>query len=396
MRTGRLGHGLRLLPLPILLVVAVACGGGSSGPAEPPLVVAEPSGPGRLESATQINRIAVADITAGLQAPDSRSPPLAPLYDVTNHRLTYLTTDARGGDVVASALVSVPVKAAGAKSPLLSYQHGTIVRDAEAPSNHATAAEAAVVLASLGYIVVTADYVGYGATRGAPHPYLLSAPSASAVVDLLTAAKTWRSRNDVADNGQLFLAGYSEGGYATVAAHRALQVSGSAHLAGLQAMVAGAGPYPVNVALDELLRRVCVENPTLGLLVSPGVLRHLSATVRREVRDQLLKRLLDNDADVVFDTTLIDNYLADDSAAIERLSNVHDWVPAAPVRFFHGRDDQTVPYVSSAHTLRTMRSRGASDVGLTDCAAVPSSHIGCVPQFLAFVLGEFASRVRDL
>jgi len=55
-----------------------------------------------------------------------------------------------------------------------------------------------------------------------------------------------------------------------------------------------------------------------------------------------------------------------------------------------------VPYVSSAHTLRTMRSRGASDVGLTDCAAVPSSHIGCVPQFLAFVLGEFASRVRDL
>ena len=118
--------------------------------------------------------------------------------------------------------------------------------------------------------------------------------------------------------------------------------------------------------------------------------------MRREVRNQLLKRLLEDDADIVFDTTLIDNYLADDSAAVERLSNVHDWLPAAPLRFFHGRDDQTVPYVSSTHTLQTMRSRGAGDVSLTDCAALPSSHIGCVPPFLAFVLGEFATLARDL
>jgi fermentation-respiration switch protein FrsA (DUF1100 family) len=385
--------------MPLLLVV-VACGGGGSAPspspAEPPLVVAEPSGAGRLESATPLGRIAAADIAAELQAPGSRSPPLAPLYDVVNHRLTYRTTDARGSEIVASALVSVPVKAAGAKSPVLGYQHATIARDAEAPSNHATADEAAVVFASLGFIVVTADYVGYGVSKGAPHPYLLSAPSAAAVVDLLTAASTWRSRNRVADNGQLFLAGYSEGGYATVAAHRALQAAGSAQLSGLEVVVAGAGPYDVGVVLDELLRRVCAENPALGLLVSPGVLRHLNAAVRREVRNLLLKRLLDGDADIVFDTTLIDNYLADDSAAVERLSNVHDWAPAAPLRLFHGRDDQTVPYVSSTQTLQTMRSRGAGNVSLTDCAAVPASHIGCVPSFLAFMLGEFALRARDL
>lgn len=383
-----------------MLLLASACGGGgdtaSLGPADPPPAAAEPTGAGRLESAAQINRIAVADIAAALQAPGSRSPPLVPLYDVVNHRLTYRTTGARGGDIVASALVSVPVKATGATSPVLSYQHGTIVKDAEAPSNHATADEAAVVLASLGYIVVTADYVGYGVSKGAPHPYLLSAPSAAAVIDLLTAAKVWRSRNNVADNGQLFLAGYSEGGYATVAALRALQAARNPHLANLQAAVVGAGPYHVGVALDELLRRVREDNAALGLVVSPGVLRHLSAAVRREVRDQLLKRLLDDDADVVFDTTLIDNYLADDSAAVERLSNVHDWVPTVPLRLFHGRDDQTVPYVSSAHMLQAMRLRGAGDVSLTDCAAVPSSHIGCVPPFLAFVLGEFAARVRDL
>jgi fermentation-respiration switch protein FrsA (DUF1100 family) len=400
MRDRRLGHELRLALLPLLLAVAVvACGGGSPGQGDvspPPAVVVEPSGPGRLESATQLNRIAIADIDAALQAPGSRAPALTPRYDVINHRLTYLTNDAQGAQIVASGLVSVPVKAARATSPVLSYQHGTIVKDAEAPSNHATANEAAVVLASLGYIVVAADYVGYGASKGAPHPYLLAAPSAAAVVDFLTAARTWRARHGVADNGQLVLAGYSEGGYTTVAAQRALQAAVSPHLDALVAVVAGAGPYHVGETLDELLRRVREDNPALGALVNPGLLRHLGSALRREVRDQLMKRLLDDDADVIFDTTMIDHYLADDSAALDRQSNVHDWAPLAPLRLFHGRDDQTVPYVSSTRTLQAMRSRGAADVSLTDCAAAPSGHIECVPPYLSFVLDEFAARVRDL
>jgi pimeloyl-ACP methyl ester carboxylesterase len=224
----------------------------------------------------------------------------------------------------------------------------------------------------------------------------LSAPTAAAVVDLLTAARTWRRRVGVDDNGQLFLIGYSEGGYATVAAHRAMQAGGSTHLANLAAVAAGAGPYHVGVTLDELLRRVREDNPVLGALVSPGLLRYLGSSVRREVRDALLARLLPEDADVVFDATFIDNYLADDRAAVERQSNVHDWAPVAPLRLFHGRDDQTVPYASATETLRAMRERGASDVGLTDCTAVPSGHIECVPPFVVFALGEFAARVRDL
>ena len=392
-----LAQPLRLLLLLLPMLLAACGGGGGSSDAEPPqTAAAEPSGPGRLESATQLGRIAVADIDAAINAPGSRTAGLAARYEVVNHRLTYLTIDAQGQPIVASALVSVPVKASGAKSPVLAFQHGTIEQDAEAPTNSVTAEAPAVVLASLGYIVVAADYVGYGASKGAPHPYLLATPSAAAVIDLLTAAATWRQRNRVADNGQLFLIGYSEGGHATVAAHRALQSAGGAHLASLVAVAAGAGPYHVGVTLDELLRRVCEDNPLLGALVNPGLLSRLNPTLRREVRDQLLKRLLPDDADVVFDASVLDAYLADDRAAVERLGNVHDWAPAAPLRLFHGRDDQTVPYVSATTTLQAMRSRGAADVSLTDCTLSPSSHLGCVPPFLTFALAEFALRVRDL
>lgn len=378
------------------LCLAIACGGGGDAPPAPDAPAAQPAGAGRLERATSLNRIARADIAAATQAADSRTRTLVPLYDVANHRIEYLTSDAQGQPIVASGLVSVPVKAAGARSPVLSYQHGTTFVDAEAPSNHATADEAGVILASLGYIVIAPDYVGYGVSKGAPHPYLLSAPSAAATVDLLTAAQTWRREHAVADNGQLFLTGYSEGGYATVAAQRALQASASATSAQPLAVVAGAGPYDVRVTLDTLLARVRAELPSLAPVLNPGVLRFLSAADRNRLRDELMKRLRPADADVAFDNTMLDLYLADDTAAIAQRASVHDWAPAAPLRLFHGRDDQTVPFAASTAALQAMRARGAGDLSLTECTEVPSSHIGCVPQFLVFVLGELAWHVRDL
>ena len=51
--------------------------------------------------------------------------------------------------------------------------------------------------------------MGSGASKATPPPYLLPAPSAAATVDFFTAARTWRGQANVADNGQLFLTGYS-------------------------------------------------------------------------------------------------------------------------------------------------------------------------------------------
>ncbi len=370
-------------------------------PPPPPPVIVEITGPGELKEATRVNTFSAADIASAARAPDSKVPAVTPLYAVTSYRLKYLTIDGQGKRILASGLVSVPVKgAASAPSPVISYQHGSVFKDAQAPSNLVLAGEPPQVLASLGYVVLAADYVGYGASKGAPHPYLLSAPTAAAVIDFLTAARTWRQKNAVLDNGQLFLLGYSEGGYATLAAHRALQLgthpNAGLHKAQLLGSVPGAGPYHLGAVLDVQLDRVRRENALIGGLLSPGLLRHLGSTVRNEVRRQLIKALLPDDADVSFQGTFVDNYLADDNDAIERDSNVHDWKPETPVRLFHGRDDQTVPYVAVTRTLQAMRLRGAPDVQLTDCSAVPASHLGCVQPYFAFMLAQLRAVARDL
>ena len=390
---------LSLWPATLLAAMVLtlsACGGGDS-PSTPSPLVPGVANAGQLKDATPINTVTLADLTAAVGAAGSKLPGAVPRYAVTSWRLTYMTSDGFGREVLASGLVSVPVKPDGARSPVLSYQHATIYKDAQAPSNQVAATEPPVVLASLGFIVVAADYVGYGASRGSQHPYLLSTPTAAVVMDLLTAARTWRQTQGVADNRQLFMLGYSEGGYTTLAAHRAMQASASPHLTQLVASVPGAGPYHVGVTLDAQLQRVRDESTALAALVSPGRLSKLGTTVRDEVRRLILRLVIPDDADVTFQSTFLDNFLADDAAAIDRDSNVHDWKPAAPIRLFHGRDDQTVPYLASSRTLQAMQARGAGGtVTLTDCSATPASHTGCVVPYFNHVLGQLAPLVRDL
>ena len=406
----------RMVVILAMLGLLAACGGGSSTPNDtvPPVTVAPapevpatPSPPatppvatvgaGELKAVTELKTVTAAEIVAALAAGDGRAKGFTPVYSVKTYRLEYLTSDADGLPVLASGLVAVPVKAAGARSPVLSYQHATTFRDAEVPSNNAVASEVSVVLASLGFIVAAPDYVGYGVSKGTPHPYLLGAPSGAAVVDFLTATETWRRANGVIDNGQLFLTGYSEGGYVTMAAHRALQLGNSPHLQRLRLVVAGAGPYDVQATMDGLVDVVRDEVRVLGALIDPDLLRFLGSSLRRQLRDELIKRLLPGDADVVFDTRFLDYFLADDQRAVALQSSVHNWRPTLPVRLFHGRDDKSVPYASSVSALQTMQGLGAGSlVSLTDCTAVPSSHLGCVPDYLLYLLGQLAGVALDL
>jgi pimeloyl-ACP methyl ester carboxylesterase len=397
MQLFRPSPAMRLIQFLAVAVLATACGGGGGDEGHGPPPMSDPVGAGQLESAALLNTIPVSDIVQALGGNGLGLPGSSPRYAVKSYRIRYLTTDALGKPVHASGLVSVPQKAAGAKSPLLSYQHATTFHDAEAPSNHATPDDVSVVLASLGFIVVAPDFVGYGASMGTPHPYLLSAPSAHATLDFLTATGTWRHDNNVADNGQLFMTGYSEGAYVTMAAHRELQAQNAAPLASLRMVVTGAGPYDVQATFDGLEAEVRAQSPVLGALIDPGLLRFLSPSARTQVRNAILSQLVPSDADVVLDTQAIDNYMADNVQAIAQQSSVYDWKPNVPVFLFHGPQDQTVPYASSLTTLQAMQARGAGSlVSLTNCTAVPSGHIPCVPSFLAFMLTHFAAVATDL
>ena len=375
----------------------MACGGGDDDPATPEQPP-ENSAPGALLSGSMVNTITPAQITQAFKDPESHiQSGIVPRYSVSSYRLNYVTTDKNGAKVTASGLVSVPVKAAGARSPVLSYQHASTFRNNQAPSIKVEAVEPPLVLASLGYIVVAPDYVGFGASYGVEHPYLTSSPSSRAVIDMLSAAQTWRRQAGVVDNGQLFLAGYSEGGYATMAAHRAIHQQGGELKTQLQAAVPGAGPYDVQETLDEQLDRVRKLFPPLALLIDPDHLSDASESVRNEVRRLLLRQMVPEDGDVRYQTLFMDRFLADDKAGIAAEHSVHlGWAPSVPVYLFHGRGDLTVPYSAAESARDTLRAAGAPDVTLTDCTTPKFGHLDCVPEYFRFAVDRMGRLAKDL
>jgi len=300
-------------------------------------------------------------------------------YPVNTYKIEYISKGSKSTLVKASGLIAVPVKPT--PSPIISYQHATTFTNAEAPSFQRKAGEKGleIALASMGYIVFSADFVGYGSSFGIKHPYLQKLPSAYPVNDMLIASKTWIDTNNVDTNGQLFMTGYSQGGYVTMSA---MQQYYNQPLPGLDLVTAfmGAGPYNISLGLNKL------ASDKAGFpLPRIKIPSFLAKGVSQYIEDILIPE----NGDVQYETDFLEDFLIGG-----RSNDVHNWHPKDPITLFHGADDETVPIISSESTVKTMKKFGA-DVKFIRCTEVPSSHKNCVLPYINLVISDFESRRTD-
>lgn len=335
----------------------------------------------------------VPDSTAAISDPAAKAPAVIPVYDVKQYRVTYQTVDGGGKLTTASGVIAIPQKPAGAKSPLLSFQHGTVFHDIEAPSNDTVATSPINIIASLGFVVVAADYVGYGASRGQDHPYLQKDPSAAAVTDFLTAAKQWLAEQRLPLNEQLFLTGYSEGGYVTLAAQQALEAAGVP----ITASVAGAGPYDLQYTLDELLNTkalLAAAGGALGLS-RPAPAAKYPGKIDEATVDLMMYILIPKESDIKFSKTFLMDWMANDYATM-KYNSLYDWQAKTPTRLTHGRDDVTVPFGNATRAWEGMKAKLTPDLELAECVAAPSDHTNCIKPYAQTMLQYFGGFVEDL
>jgi len=340
-------------------------------------------------------------------------------YEVKSIALVYRTIDPHGQLVEASGLVVVPQKPAGAASPLLSLQHGTLFLNRDAPSARQFTnpmAQLSVPLAAQGYIVVMPDYLGYGVSRNTAHPYLHAATLAANTIDMIRAAKRLLRRANIRLNRQLFLAGYSEGGYATLAAQREIETGRFDEFV-LTGSVPGAGPYDLSGTVRRSLARDKLSRPAIAalLFLSYDTIYHSGESqlervirpaylesVRSVFRSRESKIAIDQirHATDLFTPEFLSAFEGEGESALKqqlRENDIFDWRPRVPTRLYFGVDDDVVPPANTLTALRAMRASGAPDVEAIPCRDVtPANHAHCSKPFIVYTRGFFQQLARDL
>jgi Prolyl oligopeptidase family len=247
----RLIKRLSLSSLPVLLLVA--CGGGSGAPesrpsASPPRGTLLQSPAQLLSTVTAPSLLLELNLAANLPLLSLSGTPVC---DILIYHLEYATVGGANEATTASAALMVPsglgAKCTGAR-PIVLYAHGTSTDQAFNMTNmqNAETLFLAALFASQGYIVVAPNYAGYDTSTLSYTPYLIADQQSKDMIDALTAARTalpLASGTLTRDNGQLFITGYSQGGYVAMATHRAMQnlgmqVTASAPLSGPYALAA--------------------------------------------------------------------------------------------------------------------------------------------------------------
>ena len=333
-----------------------------------------------LIDAVHLERKSAFELQLVLDLSNYDLPTSAIQYDVDIYKVTYRTLY-KGEEIVASGIVSLPDT--DNPMPMISFQHGTIVAHYDAPTRQ-TSTEAMFLygaFASAGLISVFPDFIGFGSSSEIFHPYYIEEYTASAIIDNLKAASELAEMKGRTFNQNLFLAGYSEGGYATMAVHKSIEQNGLSGF-NLVASFPASGGYDVKDVQERFFMQTEYSEP----FYLPYVVLAYKNTYEWEqplpdffnepyassiptlfdgtkngiqINSSLtndIPGLVNNDLLANIDTDENYQYFVD---ALES-NSLTDWAPAIKMYMYHGDADTTVPYENSVITYEQFLSNGAS------------------------------------
>lgn len=313
-------------------------------------------------------------------------------YELSINRITYQTTLNDGTTITASGIVYLPsqLNSPTKHYPLLSFQHPTAFSDAEAPSGtDFTVAGFSYPLyfATHGYIVACPDYIGYGTADHVPHDYEYRHTLARATVDMMLATKDFLAQKNIQWNKQLFLAGYSEGGYATLSAQQLIEQDYRDELP-LTGSSCGAGPYAMPAFFQYVTQQSTVGGvanyiyawETLSYNRIYGLNNPISYYFKEPYATQI-SQSLDNARNITesFDQICTDQFRADVKNPASLFgkaladNDLSKWDSKTTTQLVHSEEDEIIPFLTSQQTYTSMRQYGSPKVSLV---ALPTgSHV---------------------
>ena len=308
-------------------------------------------------------------------------------YGYWLYKITYETIDAHGNLNIASGSISYPRVdwpfIPNQAFPIISYQHGTVVEKSSVTSVDGEWILSAILTGS-GYVYVEPDYLGLGSSEGR-HPYQLNEPYGTAVVDMLRAVRQFSLENDqFTVNDQLFLAGYSEGGYATMSAHKIMErdhgeefnitisfpMAGAYSMSGIMVdLMLDQQPYGEPFYFPYVLFSYLESYPMIGTIeefILPEYVflhdlfdgYHSSEEINASMPDIPI---------TIMKPEEIEYFEQDENHPLRIYLEENDlwnWLPLAPMYIFHGEGDELVPFANAQLAYNQFVANGAQNVYL--------------------------------
>lgn len=320
-------------------------------------------------------------------------------------KISYQTTNTDGKPITASGALIIPTNLP-VPAALASIQHGTIFDETDAPSYFKEGTEISIgnLLAGTGTIICMPDYIGYGDSKDVPHPYEHRKGLAEPGLDFIRAVKEYLEKENINWNKKLMIAGYSQGGYATLALQKLLEETASSEF-NLVASSCGAGAYNKTLSMQTIATQPSIgevnhnqsyiwvlqtydriyglNRPVSSYFKSPfaeqiaqnGFRAQISGSFNQILQETFVKGIQDKT-----DTALL-NAFAD--------NDLLNWAPKTVTQFYHGTNDEYVPYFNSVTTVEEMKKRGATQVTLIPIQG--GTHGTSISTFLTGTFGLFST-----
>ena len=325
------------------------------------------------------------------------------------YKITYKTKNTDGSTITASGSIILPETDQPAS--MISVQHGTITNPSEAPSYYKDGSEVAsfgTLFASMGYIILYPDYIGYGASASLPHPYEHRASLASSSLDFIRASREFlKTQTTVKWNEKLLLAGYSEGGYATMSLQKKIEEEVPKEF-NLIAASSGAGAYDKTAFMKYIINNPTSKNPGnnslyLWVLLTYDRIYGLNKPASYYFKEPYATNIATQGINTVitesFHTIISDTFKEEINSgkattfiAATADNDVYNWKPSTPTLLTHGNNDALVFYFNSENAFKAMQSLGAPLVKLN--TVNNGDHASSIESFLINTLIFFTEHAQ--
>ncbi|RDV02384.1 alpha/beta hydrolase family protein [Undibacter mobilis] len=320
------------------------------------------------------------------------------------YRVTYNSVVPERGNkpIVATGLIAIP-DIAGTSFPLVSYQHGTVYEKTQVPSYPDQSPETQLMLAQFGgqgYIVIGADYFGMGASKE-PEGYMVKASHQQASYDMLIASRAVLAHMKL-ESPKLFIAGWSQGGFVTMAFLEKLEAAGVK----VDAAATASAPVDIFVALNGFLsfpRKIDADWVNSLFILSsfsfenyygvPGLARSLIADAYYDVARKAYLREPFNPADVPTDLRKLlkpdyfnPQFFAESAyGKLVAQTAAYRWIVKSPTRNYYGETDEAISIGLGQLAATYQHAIGNGNTQVQAVSTGPTSHRGtyatAVPQW---------------